>query len=62
MRDALQKNKEAAQKTLDNANKGLSRSGKPISPEQAAKVQKTMQDRINNVNNILQSGCQGGKN
>jgi uncharacterized protein RhaS with RHS repeats len=62
MKSGLQDNLNAAQKTLENAKNGVNNAGNSISPQQAARVIKTMQNRVDTISKTLNSGCQGAKN
>ena len=58
----LQQNAAAAQNTLSLAQQGLNTAGNPISPAQAQIVIQSMQDRLNTIQQVIQSGVQAPRN
>jgi hypothetical protein len=62
MMDALRENLGAAKYLLKQSAKGLNTQGHPISREQAARVAQVAQRRIDEIQDVLQSGRQAGKN
>ena len=62
MREALEANIAAAQKSLANAQKGLNNRGNPLSEAQKATQIETTTNRIAEIRRTLESGVQAPKN
>ena len=62
MRLALVDNLTAAENTLNNALNGINNAGNPMSPEQQQRTIKSMNNRINAINGVLNSGVQAPRN
>jgi len=62
MRSALAENLVAAQNNLQLAQQGSNRDGNAIPPEMAARIAQSAQNRINEIQQVLQSGVQAPRN